>query len=394
MRRASRCFEPLASTIRVAAMETKISVVDNYFRTLLVLSKIFKNSWGDPKFFEKAYAFRKSVMEKGAVMEVVERMKPRMFVTKEVVKKEVKYLEGWFESPLVKVFPEILSGNIGKATWRGMFPKLKKGPLVIHLAGTGDHSFYRREVGFANDLIKQNVSSILLQNPYYGSRRPKQQFRSSLLNVSDLFMMGGALMAECNYLLDWSQKLDYRPVGLAGVSMGGHMVSLACTNSPWPVSVVPCLSWTTAAPVFVKGALSRAIPWNVLNEELMSRDFQNAIRKIPDCDWIDRAYEMERKNCERSSFGLAKQFMYILMEEFTNLGKYPKPVDPTLVKSVIAECDGYIVTNGVPSLQEVWPGAQVEVLKDMGHFTAYFGNHSFFRRCIMEMLNRNERLYC
>lgn len=55
------------------------------------------------------------------------------------------------------------------------------------------------------------------------------------------------------------------------------------------------------------------------------------------------------------------QFMYILMEEFTNLGKYPKPIDPTLVKSVIAECDGYIVTSGVPSLQELWPGAQVEV---------------------------------
>lgn len=79
-------------------------------------------------------------------------------------------------------------------------------------------------------------------------------FRSSLLNVSDLFVMGGALMAECNYMLDWARRLEYWPVGLSGVSMGGHMVSLACTNSPWPVSVVPCLSWTTAAPVFVQVA--------------------------------------------------------------------------------------------------------------------------------------------
>lgn len=76
--------------------------------------------------------------------------------------------------------------------------------------------------------------------------------RSSLNNVSDLFVMGGALMAECNFLLKWAKQMGYCPLGLCGVSMGGHMVSLACTNSPDPVAVVPCLSWTTAAPVFVE----------------------------------------------------------------------------------------------------------------------------------------------
>lgn len=53
--------------------------------------------------------------------------------------------------------------------------------------------------------------------------------------------------------------------------------------------------------------------------------------------------------------------MYILMEEFTNLGNYPKPADPTLVKNVIAENDAYIVRNGAPSMQELWPGSTVEV---------------------------------
>lgn len=74
--------------------------------------------------------------------------------------------------------------------------------------------------------------------------------------MSDLFVMGGALMAECNFLLKWAKQMGYSPLGLSGVSMGGHMASLACTNSPDPVAVVPCLSWTTAAPVFVEVLLS------------------------------------------------------------------------------------------------------------------------------------------
>ena len=57
----------------------------------------------------------------------------------------------------------------------------------------------------------------------------------------------------------------------------------------------------------MQGALSRSIPWDVLSKEFMSQDFQNAIRKIPECDWVDQAYELDRKNGETSVFGPAKQ---------------------------------------------------------------------------------------
>ena len=33
----------------------------------------------------------------------------------------------------------------------------------------------------------------------------------------------------------------------------------------------------------------------------------------------------------------SKRFMWILMEEFTNLSKYPVPYEPSLVKAIIAE---------------------------------------------------------
>lgn len=51
-------------------------------------------------------------------------------------------MEGYFLSPLAFMFPDLLPGNVGQATWRGKFSKVKHA-LVIHLAGTGDHTYFR-----------------------------------------------------------------------------------------------------------------------------------------------------------------------------------------------------------------------------------------------------------
>lgn len=47
--------------------------------------------------------------------------------------------------------------------------------------------------------------------------------RSSLLNVSDLFVMGGCLVLESLVLLNWAESLGFKPLGLTGISMGGHV---------------------------------------------------------------------------------------------------------------------------------------------------------------------------
>ncbi|VDN07927.1 unnamed protein product, partial [Thelazia callipaeda] len=383
---AKRCLEELARTIRSVLMYGP-SAIDLALRRILLLSKFFTNSWGNPETLATSLKFRTNVMSNGGIMEIVEHTNPKM----EATSVGNHYMEGYFISPLASLFPDLLPGNIGQATWRGKFSKIKNA-LVIHLAGTGDHTYFRREFGFANDLLKSNISSILLQNPFYGSRKPRDQFRSSLTNVSDLFVMGGALVSECNFLLKWAKGQGYWPLGLAGVSMGGHMACLACTNFPEPIALVPCLSWTTASTVFVEGTLSKSVSWDVLAMELQTKKFRDGIRQIPKCDWLDKAYEYQ-KNLDSSPFSAAKSFMYVLMEEFTNLKHYPIPKDTRLVKNIIAENDGYIIRKGVPTMQEVWPGSTVQVIKGLGHVEAYLVSHTLFRNCIREMLQKNQRLY-
>lgn len=75
----------------------------------------------------------------------------------------------------------------------------------------------------AKPLLKQGIGSIILENPYYGYRKPLDQVRSCLFNVSDIFVMGGCLILECIALLHWCERLGYGPLGVTGLSMGGHV---------------------------------------------------------------------------------------------------------------------------------------------------------------------------
>ncbi|XP_035525298.1 protein ABHD18-like [Morone saxatilis] len=79
--------------------------------------------------------------------------------------------------------------------------------------------------------------------------------------------MGGALILESTVLLRWLEREGYWPLGMTGISMGGYMASLAVTNWPKPIPLVPCLSWSTASSVFTTGVLSKAVNWTELEKQ-------------------------------------------------------------------------------------------------------------------------------
>ncbi|CAF1531514.1 unnamed protein product, partial [Rotaria sordida] len=104
-------------------------------------------------------------------------------------------------------------------------------PIGICYAGTGDHSFSRRRLFTAVSLINQYpIGSILLENPYYGLRKPPDQSRSSLSYVSNLYIMGEVLVLETLMLLHWYQKMKLTLAILHGFPLGEHMTSLAFTK--------------------------------------------------------------------------------------------------------------------------------------------------------------------
>jgi hypothetical protein len=63
-----------------------------------------------------------------------------------------------------------------------------------------------------------------MESPFYGARRPRAQFGSTLNHVSDLFAMGIALVLETSAL----QQSFHQHFGIdhhcySGFSLGGYM---------------------------------------------------------------------------------------------------------------------------------------------------------------------------
>jgi len=127
-------------------------------------------------------------------------------------------------------------------------------PVCILLAATGDHGFSRR-FRTAAPLATLGIGSIIIENPYYGKRKPAHQFRSFLADVSDLLCMGGALVGETNGLINWmkSEPSKYGPFVLSGCSMGGLMSCYSASSSIHPIGAVPCVSPISAEPLFARG---------------------------------------------------------------------------------------------------------------------------------------------
>ncbi|XP_074806947.1 protein ABHD18 isoform X2 [Natator depressus] len=220
-----------------------VSKLDILYRRLL-LTKLFIQGWGRPEDLKRIFEFRKIIGNREKCQKLVPRDYP-VFIDKVEEQSDCKILNGHFISPLIHYIPNILPTESIIARFQFIIPKRwnsKYKPVCIHLAGTGDHSLH-------------------------GCRKPKDQIRSSLKNVSDLFVMGGALVLESAALLHWLEREGYGPLGMTGISMGGHMASLAVTNWPKPLPLVPCLSWSTASGVFTTGVLSKAVNWRELEKQ-------------------------------------------------------------------------------------------------------------------------------
>lgn len=369
-----------------------------------------------------------------------------VYIDKIEEQSDCKILDGHFVSPMAHYVPDIMPVESVIARFQFIVPKewnSKYRPVCIHLAGTGDHHYWRRRTLMARPMIKEaRMASLLLENPYYGCRKPKDQVRSSLKNVSDLFVMGGALVLESAALLHWLEREGYGPLGMTGISMGGHMASLAVSNWPKPMPLIPCLSWSTASGVFTTtdsfkmgqefvkrfpssadkltnlNLVSRTLNLDMTNQvvspkpaechnssktsidatskELLVQDtsklecFNQALSTNKSSYTSCNPQSSHLLNKEQRRNNLQKEsliFMKGVMDECTHVANFSVPVDPSLIIVVQAKEDAYIPRTGVRSLQEIWPGCEIRYL-DGGHISAYLFKQGLFRQAIYDAFER------
>jgi len=252
----------------VCHVRMSFSKIDLFYRKLIP-TRFYPCGWGKPEELKKILQLHKSISNREACSKLVSPSY-EVHIDENTTHGDCTILKGHFLTPMLDILPSIVPEAIRNAHFEVILPPNKLinssivKPACIHMAGTGDHGFSRRRELLAKPLTNSGITSVLLENPFYGLRKPKEQFASGLQKVSDLFIMGSCLILEAQVLLHWLKRTGYAPLGLTGISMGGHMASLAATNWPEPIALIPCMSWTSASVVWTEGVLSKAIPWRVL----------------------------------------------------------------------------------------------------------------------------------
>ncbi|CAF1444350.1 unnamed protein product, partial [Rotaria sordida] len=287
--------------------------------------------------------------------------------TVEIIKQEIKgnqnYINARFRSPLANYLPHLIPPQVATAHFQLILPR--------------DHRF-------GIDSIPIGIYSILLENSYYGLRKPPDQSRSSLLYVTDLYIMGKALVLETLLLLHWCQKMKLTPAILHGFSLGEHMASLAFTNWSGPLSLLSCASWSSSSTVFCDGVLSRTIPWSLLKRQF----YENKAYQT----FYDYLRERNRSiDSNKIVLDPIKDMMRLLMDEFTSLHNYSRPIQSNISNAMFIACthDGYVLHDDIPHMNDVWPGVHIRYIPH-GHVSAFLFNQSSFHHAIAEMLQRQE----
>ncbi|ETE69091.1 putative protein C4orf29 [Ophiophagus hannah] len=92
-------------------------------------------------------------------------------------------------------------------------------------------------------------------------------FISPLAHYVPDIMPSESITARFQFIVPKRWNSKYKPVCIHLAGTGDHMASLAVSNWPKPLPLVPCLSWSTASGVFTTGVLSKAVNWRELEKQ-------------------------------------------------------------------------------------------------------------------------------
>ena len=231
--------------------------------------------------------------------------------------------EGTFPSPSAHL-PEVSR----QARIRMIAPEVPDRRLVVMMAAWNDHGYGTR-ASLADQLAAQGVSSLILENPFYGSRRANQD--PPIRTVADFAAMGHAAVQEGRALLTHFAA-DYR-VGVTGYSMGGNIAALIGALSDHPVAIAALAASHSPGPVWLDGILFHMVDWEALGGR-------------------------ENGTVER------------LRRELTQASVLAVPARPHTAQAVIvgARRDGYVPSEAVEALHEHWDGSELRWV-DAGHAT-------------------------
>ncbi len=303
------------------------NLTDWTFTRLLSLTPFYRGGWGDKSVVADV---RKRFFAPGAPAEIDPCWIDEHRESGATVR------EGYFRTPVNLPMPP----EVRTAWFQMLLPphaRDQKPPVVIHLAATSDQG-YRHRRRLAKRLLYRGIGSVILENPYYGKRRPSGQLGVALDRVSDQLLMNFATIEEARALLRWLSSRGHSAVGVTGYSMGGFMSAYAAALYPDPIVAVPCAAGISPGFTFV----------------------HTPMRTVPDWSAIERDVDDPMGEFER------------LLGEL-GIDRLPVPADPSSAIILAAERDAVVPPEQSIALHAHWEGSRLRWLK-AGHITGFLAH--------------------
>ena len=199
--------------------------------------------------------------------------------------------------------------------------------VVVLMPAWNEHDPKVR-VAIAKYLAGDGVRSLILENPFYGTRHPDVDGGQPISTVSEFMIMGGAAVIEARGILA-AEHAAGRSLGVSGYSMGGNTAAIVSATLDIPVATAPLAASHSPGPVFLDGVLNGGIDW----EALGGRDNEQQLRDT--------------------------------LTGVSVLDFEPKPRHGHAI-IVRAASDGYIPASATQKLVDHWPGSELRVLRG-GH---------------------------
>lgn len=236
------------------------------------------------------------------------------------------------------------------ATVRLIEPVGGSGRLCLLMAAWNDHGYNTRQQ-LSAELLDRNVGSLILEIPYYGSRRLVGPDEPPIQTVADFARMGLGAVTEGRALL--THFRDNYQMGVSGYSMGGNIGALVGAAAGFPVAMAPLAASHSPGPVFLDGAISSGIQWSALGgreEEPRLRASLTAtsVLRLPAPDWSRAAV------------------------------------------LVAGRADGFIPTTAVEKLHRHWTGSELRWRRG-GHATLLWRQRAVLAEAIVDSFDRVER---
>ena len=169
-----------------------------------------------------------------------------------------------FTSPVSEILEP--DARVGTVEW--IDPAQGSDRIVVLMPAWNDEGFdVRRRL--AAMLADRGVGSYIADIPFYGRRRTRPDSSPAIGTVSEFAVMAHGAVAEGRALVAAAGR--QARAGVAGFSMGGNLAAYVSATMPRPVATAPLAASHGPAPVYLDGAIRRAIAWKALGGQRTAR---------------------------------------------------------------------------------------------------------------------------